>query len=65
MQRRRRLRIEPSPPARWTDISADPATFMLMSYDRIGPVLPALSGKVLVWGRRPWLATRLGGVFKT
>lgn len=46
-------------------ISADPVTFMLMSYNRIGPTMPALSGKVRVWGRKPWLATRLGGVFKT
>lgn len=46
-------------------IAADPVTFLLMSYNRIGPTVPALSGKVRVWGRRPWLATRLGGVFKT
>jgi hypothetical protein len=46
-------------------ISAEPVTFLLMSYNRIGPTMPALSGKVRVWGRRPWLATRLGGVFKT
>jgi uncharacterized protein (TIGR03083 family) len=46
-------------------ISAEPVTFMLMSYNRIGPTVPALSGKVRVWGRRPWLAARLGGVFKT
>jgi hypothetical protein len=46
-------------------ISAEPVTFLLMSYNRIGSTLPALSGKVGVWGRRPWLATRLGGVFNT
>lgn len=46
-------------------ISADPVTFLLTSYNRIGSTWPALSGKVRVWGRRPWLATRLGGVFKT
>lgn len=46
-------------------ISAEPVTFLLMSYNRIGPTKPALSGKVRVWGRRPWLATKLGGVFKT
>jgi putative sterol carrier protein len=46
-------------------ISADPVTFMLMSYNRIGPAMPALSGKVRVWGRKPWLANRLRGVFKT
>jgi uncharacterized protein (TIGR03083 family) len=46
-------------------ISAEPVTFMLMSYNRIGPTVPVLSGKVAIWGRRPWLAARLGGVFKT
>jgi uncharacterized protein (TIGR03083 family) len=46
-------------------IWADPVTFMLMSYNRIGPTVPVLSGKLRVWGRKPWLATRLGGMFKT
>lgn len=46
-------------------ISADPATWMLMSYNRIGPTKPTISGKLRVWGRHPFLATRLGGVFKT
>jgi uncharacterized protein (TIGR03083 family) len=61
-----RLTIEDSP-SRPIEchISVEPVTFLLMSYNRIGPAVPALSGKVLVWGRRPWLATRLGGIFKT
>ncbi len=46
-------------------ISADPVTLMLMSYNRIGATMPALTGKVRVWGRRPWLAMRLGSVFQT
>lgn len=46
-------------------ISADPVTFLLISYNRIGSTVPALSGKIRIWGRRPWLATRLGGVFRT
>lgn len=46
-------------------ISADPATWLLMSYNRVGPTLPTISGKVRVWGRHPWLATRLRGVFRT
>lgn len=61
-----RLTIEGSP-NRPVDcrLSADPVTFMLMSYNRIGPTVPVLSGRVAVWGRRPWLASRLGGVFRT
>ncbi len=46
-------------------ISAEPVTFMLMSYKRIGPAIPTLTGKVRAWGRKPWLATRLSSVFKT
>ncbi|MEN8040932.1 MAG: maleylpyruvate isomerase N-terminal domain-containing protein [Actinomycetota bacterium] len=46
-------------------ISADPVTYLLMSYNRIGSTMPSLTGKVRVWGRRPWLAMRLGGVFRT
>lgn len=46
-------------------IAADPATWLLMAYNRIGPTMPVMSGKVRVWGRRPWLVTRLRGVFNT
>ena len=61
-----RLTVESSPVTPVDcHISAEPATILLMSYNRIGPTLPALTGKVRVWGRRPWLAMRLGGVFKT
>lgn len=45
-------------------IAADPATWLLMSYNRIGSTKAVLSGTVRVWGRRPWLAARLGGVFR-
>jgi putative sterol carrier protein len=62
----RGLTVETSP-IRPVDchIAAEPISFLLMSYNRIGPTKPALTGKVRVWGRRPWLATRLGGIFKT
>ncbi len=61
-----RLTVEGSPrSAVDCHISADPATLLLMSYNRIGPATPALTGKVLVWGRRPWLALRLGDLFNT
>lgn len=60
------LTVEDSPQAPVDcHISADPMTWLLMSYNRIGPTTPALTGKVLVWGRRPWLALRLGGLFHT
>jgi uncharacterized protein (TIGR03083 family) len=40
-------------------ISAAPAAFMLVSYGRISPLLPSLTGKILAYGRKPWLGLRL------
>lgn len=59
-----RLEVDPAQP-RPVDvhISADPVIALLTSYCRVGQVGPALTGKVLVWGRRPWLATSLRGRF--
>jgi len=37
-------------------LSADPATFLLLMYGRQGPLRSALTGKVIAWGRKPWLA---------
>ncbi|WP_218024346.1 maleylpyruvate isomerase N-terminal domain-containing protein [Nocardia lijiangensis] len=37
-------------------LSIEPVTALLLNYGRIGPVRPALSGQVLAWGRKPWLA---------
>jgi hypothetical protein len=36
-------------------IAFDPAAFNLMMFHRIGKPRAALTGKVRVWGRRPWL----------
>lgn len=40
-------------------ILADPETFLLVGYNRIGQWRPALTGKILTWGRKPWLALKL------
>ncbi len=37
-------------------ISADPESFLLVAYGRIGLVKPAATGKMLAYGRKPWLA---------
>ncbi|WP_067537237.1 maleylpyruvate isomerase family mycothiol-dependent enzyme [Nocardia crassostreae] len=37
-------------------ISADPVTALLLNYGRISQWTPALTGRVLTWGRKPWLA---------
>jgi hypothetical protein len=39
-------------------ISADPATYLLAGYGRIGPIRPALTGRMVVYGRKPWLGPR-------
>lgn len=52
--------IEASPTAPidcW--ISAEPVTFLLVNYGRIGRVRPILTGKIIAGGRKPWLAARL------
>lgn len=40
-------------------ILADPETFLLVGYNRMSQWRPALTGKVLAWGRKPWLALKL------
>jgi len=45
-------------------ISAEPATFLLVNYGRTGPWGPAHTGKVVAWGRRPWLALGLPKTFR-
>ncbi len=45
-------------------ISADPETWALVSFGRAGPLWPALTGRLLVWGRRPWLAARLQSLLR-
>ncbi|WP_406835922.1 maleylpyruvate isomerase family mycothiol-dependent enzyme [Streptomyces sp. AHU1] len=44
-------------------ISIEPVTFLLMALGRQGQVGPILRGRILVRGRRPWLAPRFPGLF--
>jgi len=46
-------------------LSVDPATYLLLSFDRINPTIPTLQGKIVAWGRRPWLAFKVASQFKT
>lgn len=46
-------------------ISADPATWLLLSYGRIDQWTPALTGRILVWGRKPWLAAGFSRLFRS
>jgi uncharacterized protein (TIGR03083 family) len=45
-------------------LSADPWAFLLVLYGRSGPLKPALTGQILAWGHRPWLAFTLPALFR-
>lgn len=40
-------------------VSADPVALVLVSFGRRSQWLPALTGKMVAWGRKPWLGLRL------
>lgn len=44
-------------------INADPLAYLLVGYGRIPQVLPILTGKILAYGKRPWLALKFGKLF--
>ena len=44
---------------------ADPAAFLLVSFHRVSPVSAALTGKIITWGRKPWLLLRLQSVLRS
>jgi uncharacterized protein (TIGR03083 family) len=45
-------------------VSADPWTFVRVMYGRSGLGAPLVAGKIVAWGRRPWLGLRLPGYFR-
>jgi Mycothiol maleylpyruvate isomerase N-terminal domain len=45
-------------------LSADPWALLLVLYSRTGPSAPALTGRIVAWGRRPWLAFKLPSLFR-
>lgn len=53
------------PPARRADcyVSADPVAFFLVVAGLVAPWGPIARGKLLAWGRRPWLALRVKSLF--
>jgi len=60
------LTVEPGRTTERVDchLSADPASFLLVMYGRIGPVRPAVTGRVVAWGRKPWLGLALPSLFR-
>lgn len=50
------------PPRADARINADPVTFLATSLGRVHPVMAALRGGVVAYGRKPWRMARLGNV---
>lgn len=46
-------------------ISAAPVDYVLVGYGRRSQVRAALTGKIVAWGRKPWLSLRLPKLFHT
>ena len=53
------LTIEPPLGTPDCKISADPTAYLLIGYGRIGRAAPILTGKVVSYGRKPWLGLAL------
>ena len=53
--------------ARWMAGTSGLAVFPAIgtSFDRVSAVPAALTGKVVVWGRRPWYLSRLQSALRT
>lgn len=60
------LRVEP-PSSQPMDfhVLVDPVAFLLLSFHRISPIRAALTGKIIVWGRKPWLLPKFQSALKS
>ena len=58
------LAIEPPGGPVDCHISADPVAFLLVGYGRIDQWRPIAQGKLLAWGRKPWLSIRFKGLLR-
>ncbi|MGH9224940.1 MAG: maleylpyruvate isomerase N-terminal domain-containing protein [Acidimicrobiales bacterium] len=58
--------IHPGPPTRPVDVhlSVDAEAFLLVSWNRISQWSAIPKGKLLAWGRKPWLGLKLRGLLK-
>lgn len=57
------LIVERGRPARAdARINADPVTFLAASLGRVHPVMAALRGQIVAYGRKPWRMAQLGNV---
>lgn len=46
-------------------ISADPTQYLLVGYGRVGQWRPVFTGKMVAWGRKPWLSMKLATLFES
>lgn len=46
-------------------ILVDPAAFLLVTFHRISPVSAVLTGKIIAWGRKPWLLPKFQSALKS
>lgn len=57
------LTVEPGRPEHPNaHLRADPATFLLVGLGRRNPIVAALTGRMVVWGRRPWRFARTADI---
>ncbi len=56
--------VEPGGPADCR-ISVEPSSFLLMGYGRGSQITPVLTGKMVAWGRKPWLAMKFTRLVKS
>jgi hypothetical protein len=45
-------------------ISADPVSYVLVGFGRISQLRPILMGKIIAYGKKPWLGLRFGKLFR-
>ena len=46
-------------------VSAEPSAFLLMGYGRGSQMAPVMTGKMVTWGRKPWLAGKFSKLVKS
>ncbi len=45
-------------------ITTHPVDYLLLGFGRIGQVRPILTGRLVAWGRKPWLGSKLASMFR-
>ncbi len=55
-----------APSSEWVDchLSVDPSTFLLLFWNRIGQWGAIGRGRLLAWGRKPWMGLRMRSLLR-